>query len=579
MSKEYDYFQKALYDSCLIFLDKADSLAGNDDTVKAYTCAERAVIMGGQGRMAEGIPYAKKSAELSEKIRDYETLINMYSTIGVLYRRLGQSDSAIAYYKKGISISKRVDAKDYVANLMNNIAVLFTQQDRMAEALDYCAQAEHWAKMAKDTSELYNALGCKASVLMRQGKHKAAKDAIEPYFDDIIRTGNIPYTLKCASPLLAAYIELGMTDEAEKQIKRLKPLTGKLEAASIGRMGIYEIEAKLYRKRKEYRKELAVWNLIDSLNRKNQSTAPQELLYNKAECQSKLGNKEEALRLMRQAYEVGDSLKNSNIGRQMSEFSVKYKTQEKELELARVKQEQTEQQSRMYVVVIVLVIVCALFAIFVVYYTYRRRSSYQAHELDMRRRYIEGIEKERARLARELHDGTCNDLFCLSMMISREDSRSLETVKHIRDNVRRISHELMPPRFTEVDIDTVLRDYVEHFPLDNCDIKYAATNDKPWIMVSDNVSYEYYRIVQEALGNIAKHCHPTRIAVSLDLDGKALRLTITNDGVSKDHAHTSAGIGTQTIRDRANSIGGSVRTEKTDNEYVLTVSTSVSHNN
>lgn len=574
MNKENDFFQEALFDSCLIFLDKADSLAAGDDTVRAYTTAERAVILGNQGRMAEAIPYAKKSAELSEKIEDYETLLNMYATLGVLYRRIGENDSAIISYKKGISIAHKVDAKDYVANLMNNIASLFALQDRTAEAMTYAKQAEHWAKVAKDTTELYNALGMKASLFARQGKYKEARGVIEPYYEDIMHMSSIPHILKCTAPLLTAYTELGMTDEAEKQINRLKPMMKKLETANMGNIGIYEIEAKLYNKRKEYRKELDTWNFIDSLNQKNQSINPQELLFHKAECYNNLGNKTEALRLMRQAYTVSDSLKNSNIGRQMSELSIKYKTQEKELELSRVKQEKAEQQVGTYFTIILLVIVCALFIVFVIYYMYRRRTLRQAYELDMRRRFIDGIEKERARLSRELHDGTCNDLLGLSMMIDRGDNHSLETVKHIRDNVRRISHELMPPRFTKVDIDTVLHDYVEHFPIDNCDIKYASQNDKPWHTVPDNVAYEYYRIVQEAIGNIVKHSHPTHIAVNLSLCDKTLQLSISNDGVPTDQHTTSTGIGTQTIKDRVNNIGGTVYTKNADSEYILTVSTS-----
>lgn len=90
--------------------------------------------------MADAVPFAKRSVELSSRIGDYETMMNMYSSLGVIFRRLGKNDSALIYYKKGVDISDKVEDKSYVSNMMNSIAVLYTQQDRMAEALDYATK-------------------------------------------------------------------------------------------------------------------------------------------------------------------------------------------------------------------------------------------------------------------------------------------------------------------------------------------------------------------------------------------------------------------------------------------------------
>lgn len=64
--------------------------------------------------------------------------------------------------------------------------------------------------------------------------------------------------------------------------------------------------------------------------------------------------------------------------------------------------------------------------------------------------YIEGLERERTRLAKELHDGVCNDLLGIGMnmqcMQPTDESKQeiLALLEQVRSDVRCISHELMP---------------------------------------------------------------------------------------------------------------------------------------
>ena len=78
------------------------------------------------------------------------------------------------------------------------------------------------------------------------------------------------------------------------------------------------------------------------------------------------------------------------------------------------------------------------------------------------RQYIDGLENERQRMSRELHDGVCNDLLAIEMNISSGKSveSTLNLIGACREAVRRISHELMPPEFAYANIDEVVRFYV-----------------------------------------------------------------------------------------------------------------------
>lgn len=73
-------------------------------------------------------------------------------------------------------------------------------------------------------------------------------------------------------------------------------------------------------------------------------------------------------------------------------------------------------------------------------------------EQRLTRRYIEGLESERTRIATELHDDVCNSLLALSMDVRSSQAatsgtfdRQLKMLEETRQRLRSISHELMPP--------------------------------------------------------------------------------------------------------------------------------------
>ncbi|MCS3284314.1 hypothetical protein NXV73_20605 [Bacteroides salyersiae] len=90
-------------------------------------------------------------------------------------------------------------------------------------------------------------------------------------------------------------------------------------------------------------------------------------------------------------------------------MTVKYQTKEKELEIAQLKQIQTEQHALMvkrifYLVLFLLVLIAAFLVLL-----YKKKALEKETDLRLARQYIDGLESERKRLAKELHDGVCND--------------------------------------------------------------------------------------------------------------------------------------------------------------------------
>lgn len=560
-------------DSALTLLDSVLNLNGIDDTVHAMAVGEKANNMLILGRMADALPLCRQAISEGERIGSDEVLINQYSTCGIVYRRLGLADSAMWAYQHGIEVSKRVGLKDYVANLYNNIAVMFVETDRLKEGISYAEEATRWATEAKDTVELFSALATKASALLKQNDYKGARHTIVPHFDEILGTGSTPLALKTASPMLQSCIKLGLIDEADSYLRKLQPVMQKVEPASNGSLGILEIEAALMHAQHNYMGELALWNRIETLCKTNQGVPQQRIMWSKAECMRLTGNTNEALRYMREAYNIADSTKNSDVNRQLSEFSVRYNTQQKELQIVKLNQEKATERARLMTVVLVLAVTSMLLAFGIVLILYKRRIANQRYELNLRRKYIEGLESERARLARELHDGVCNDLLGLQILMTTSDKeQTIPILKDIMIGVRQISHDLMPPRFAHADIAKVAADYVTHYPLANCKINFHATDTERWQHIDQAKAFEIYRIVQELMGNIAKHAntHIINVYMTYEKWGQIV-LEVENDGAQPQLKDSTNGIGLYTTTDRVLGMNGEIKRSQTNGMYKVEI--------
>ena len=180
------------------------------------------------------------------------------------------------------------------------------------------------------------------------------------------------------------------------------------------------------------------------------------------------------------------------------------------------------------------------------------------------RQYVEGLESERKRMAAELHDGVCNDLLSIRMNI--DNGAPLDGTAHLIDNcresLRRISHELMPPEFAYATLNEVIRFYVgkQAEAHSSVAIAYTSTDCEAINAIPDSTALVIYRIVQEAVSNALQHSGATKIDVALHCS-EGISLTVTDNG---DHGKNGShrGVGLDSMRRRANSIGGSLAVEQ-----------------
>lgn len=173
--------------------------------------------------------------------------------------------------------------------------------------------------------------------------------------------------------------------------------------------------------------------------------------------------------------------------------------------------------------------------------------------------YIDGSEKERNRVAMDLHDSIGNRLGNLKRVIESgktDDDKLEEELKEIMNDVRLISHKLAPPSMGLTGIEQSLAQLVNETDKKSS-ISYSFQSMEIPNDISEEMKIQIYRIVQEAIQNIEKHSHALSADVQLIGHGNELVLTIEDDGVGMDTEQSlSDGIGIKNIKKRVEYFSG-----------------------
>lgn len=537
------------------------------DTTRSWLTSEKLTAYTDLGKMREAIEIGKKGIPFAEKIEDYDGMLAMCGAMGICYRRIGELDSSLIYYKKGIQKAIKSENAEYEIYLYNCISVLFNEQKRFREAIEYSDKAESKAIAINDTIERLSAHANKGAILMRQGNYRKSVNSLTPLWNMVKQANYNVLTLKYLSPLLKSYLQLGKADSVAFYLTYANDACRNLAPTSNGVLGILEIKADLLGLQKKYAEQ---WLLLDSIGRlagTNLTMPKDKLLATQARCLNNMGKYTQAYQAMQKAYMKSDSLKQSDIDKQLSEFNIKYKTLEKEMLIEKMNHE----QSSLYIRILWLILVLIILLIAILVILYRRKLDRQRAELSEKTSYINGVENERKRLAKELHDGVCNDILAVNIMMQTNKEEAERLLKNVGHDVRRLSHELIPPRFDNTSLAELIVSFCQSVTAEN------GTIVKPFISTSfnaqnllDGKAIEIYRIIQECVSNAIKYGYSKMISVTLDTCGKQGSISIIND-LSPLHpiSQGKSGIGKDTLKMRADALQAELNIRNDGEEYLV----------
>ena len=524
-----------------------------------------------EGDMRGCISLWLEAAEIADRHaateQDSLTYSGFLQSLGVCYRRISMMDSTLYYYNRAWDIIQDKTSPAAVSEktrLLTSMAILLTFMGRDEESMQYADRAMQMAEHDSDMEMVMYAATNAGGIYARNGEFAKGTEALRTAMAKAGESGLPDKQLSALTMIVTLHKLSGQRDSVNYYMKRAEQFVDQLPAASVAVLGFRETQAQILRDMGRYAESNAIFRKLLEASGENSSVREDTGWLNMARNYADMGQWSSAADSYEKAYFAVDSIYNADITAQVSEWSAKYGAAEKELEISRLEQESLRSRAAMQLWIIIAVVLVAVLAGVVLTVVFRRRHQKKVEELRLAQKYIDGLEKERARVARDLHDGVCNDLLGIGMQLSAmgpdspEREEVLSMLEGLRSEVRTISHDMMPPQFKLSDIEEVMEMYTERFRSQtSAEIKFNASleGSRTWQQVPERIAYEVYRIFQEQMGNIIRHSGATRIEAALKLTDTVLSLTISNDGRAFDPTPSREGIGLTVMSERAKAIG------------------------
>jgi signal transduction histidine kinase len=204
----------------------------------------------------------------------------------------------------------------------------------------------------------------------------------------------------------------------------------------------------------------------------------------------------------------------------------------------------------------------------------------QSVEADRLRHSLRSAEQERSRWARELHDETLQGLAAMGVLLSsglkaggealeRAARQATEQLSTEVANLRALITELRPAALDQLGLTAALEGLARRArEVDGLEVTLDLVVDED--ALDPELKTAVYRLVQEALGNVAKHARANRVEVGFEYDGDEVRLRVADDGRGFDAAAPATGFGLVGMRERVALLGGEMAVATSERGTLVT---------
>jgi two-component system, NarL family, sensor kinase len=539
------------------------------------------------GDYTKALDKHKEALDVREKAKDRPGVAMSYNNIGFIYKDLGDYDKALSNFFFALREYEQMKDETGLAATYTYIAIIYLRKKDWIESIA--------------TSE-------KALVLQRKNKDLGGQGiSLSNLADCYDLQGNLDKSLEYRKQTLEIFksandirqIALAQSSLADLYFKKedyTKALEGYKEAMKLNT----EIGNK--------RSAAAVWISAAATHIKlNQFAEAKTALDTAVVINKQTGKKEDiknyyktlsayyqaagdaalALENYKLYSDVKDSLLNQDKLRSMAAEQTKYETEKKEQQI-HLQQAKLARRN----IIIFAIAGIGLLAAWLGYSYYRRYKLKQEarlqseifHQQQMAARSVlEAEEKERQRIASELHDGVGQLMSVAKMNLSVFENtvplqepahkvaleKIMDLVDHSAKEVRAVSHQLMPNALVKSGLARALHEFISQIDQRALEVQlYTEGLDQT---LDSNTESVLYRVIQECVNNVIKHAGATRLDISLVRDNNDLSVTIEDNGRGFDPARISekAGLGLNSIRSRIGFLRGTVDFDTTPGKGVL----------
>jgi len=529
------------FDHAIENYKKSDHPKAKQWEANAYN--DKANSLKAQNKFQQAIEYYLKSIALVEQYKLPGGLVSKYTNLSTVFGDIGENEKQTEYALKAVAVAKKDGSRQDVFMAYFILANAYSMQHRDSSA-----------KMALDSSNLYynqadntdniDILFSYYLVSAQVFKSLAQPDSAFYFFQkafDISKMYNYSYG-KAESQLQMGAIAIMQNryKEAEQNL-----LSGIKEAETINYFGILNQGYKYL-----------------------------------SDVYAVTGRYKEAYEYFQKHKEVNDSMVSMDSKKYANELEKKYETAKKDAQLLLQHSEIERKNTLNYILAAgaALILVISL----LLYRNYRQKQKLQQqriNELETEKQLtaaeavLKGEERERTRLAKDLHDGlggmmsgikysflTMKRNLIMTPENQQDFERSMDMLDSSINEMRRVAHNMMPEALVKFGLDTALMDFCNDInDTGSSQVTYQSIGiDK--IVIEQTTAIAIYRIVQELINNTLKHAAAKSAIVQVTKTNETITITVEDDGKGFNTAilHGTKGIGWNNIQSRIEYLKGKV---------------------
>lgn len=487
-----------------------------------------------QGNYEEAIRYHLEAMRIKESNKDENGLCITYNDIGIVYKNMKRFEEALKFYLKSNELARKLGMGTAISFTYNNLGTVYNEIGKYDSAmLNY--------NLALEQAEKINDAGAIATALANLADIHFAHERYDSALYNFKRCLAFDKANEDKYGMALSHMQLGRTYSALNKLKEAK--------AHIDTADNIAEENNLLRER------------ID-------------ILMIKSSIQEQLKDYSGAILTIRASAALKDSLLNEETSKQVSELQTKYETEKKEQQIAL---QQSELKSKNYVIAGISGVL--LLGGLLSYSYYRRYRLVQQARLQQAilqeqeqatRAVLEAEEKERQRIAGDLHDGVGQlmsaarmNLSLLENELNFEDdkkksafNKALSLVDDSCREVRAVSHNIMPNALLKAGLISAIREFIQK--IDQRALEVTLYTDGINERLPSAVESVLYRVIQECVNNVIKHSHANKLDMTLIKDDEGISITIEDNGKGFDTRTSSEGIGLQNMQTRIHYLKGNI---------------------
>lgn len=547
VSKNPRAYIKALvaipYDQFVSDLPRAASLVAKADSAlpKGKWLREevdlrrlQALVSQYSGQYEAAMGYQQQCYQLYTQLKDTLNMARTLSGMGYISKRR-DLDQGLKWMEEGKALMLQIGHEEHLAELVNNLGVLYEMKGDLDKAMEHYQWSLRLVKKFNDSIGLPYTLEHISGIYFYRSDYKEALRLLdEAYRWRLMRADSNGLGQNLANQLEVQHAA-GNHHKATQIAAELVRIAQQVGIPDLVRHA-YKFGAQAYAAMGNYK---AAWDW------------------------------EAKHRVMH------DSLFNERNNARILDLEKKYELARRQEENQRLKEQTAQQQlallqaqqNRNYLLfggAIVLLVVSLLYT--ALYLRQQKRLALREQELEKQRfrLVLQGEERERSRLARELHDGLGQLLAAAKLQLGLAvggNAPAFEKAQQLLEEtvmeVRSISHNLMPMSLASNGLSAALQQLFEKVQAPG-KLELEVHMEADFARFDPAAQTAIYRVVQEVLHNMVKHADASRIVVDIQEDGEELLVSIADNGkgFDTDLIKQSKGMGWENLYTRVGLLDG-----------------------